>query len=217
MSGTKIPATKELTPAQKTARTKARQKAERDALVKADEVRLAQIVNLMLAGLTPAQIGLEIGASADEVEQMIMRDAQRFIRTQPALRTYVRKWISGKFTELLDAIWDDATEKTSNSKITANGFDRKLASQDRAIKILDRLAKLHGADAPTQTEIKVEAAPEAVDKLVAALAASQGQGYDVSIFDVVDGEVVHEAAQQAGLALEVSGNSADFQEDSDED
>lgn len=213
MSGTKIPATrtsKELTPAQKTARTKARLKAERDALVKADEVRLAQIVNLMLAGLSPAEIGLQIGATADEVEQMIMRDAQRYIRTQPALRTYVRKWISGKFTELLEAIWDDATEKTSNSKITANGFDRKLASQDRAIKILDRLAKLHGADAPTQTEIKVEAAPEAVDRLVAALAASQGQGYDVSIFDVVEGDVVHEAVEQAGMELEQSASDPSF-------
>lgn len=211
MAGTKIPATtRALTPEQRCAR----KKAEADALTKASAMRLAQIVNLHLAGMSLAEIGATIGASADEVDRMLSTDAQRYIRSQPALRVYVRNYISAKYTDLLDAIWDDATDKTASGKITANGFDRKLASQDRAIKILDRMAKLHGADAPVQTEIKVEAAPEAVDRLVQALAASQGQGYDVSIFDVIEGEVVHEAATQAGVAAEVSGNHV---EDGNED
>lgn len=208
--GNKIAVSKAQTSAQK----KAAAKAEAAALTRASAVRLAQVVNLHLAGMSLAEIGASIGATAEEVDRMLQTDAQRYIRSQPALRTYVRNWVSGKYATLLEAVWADATAPTEDAKITANGFDRKLASQDRAIKILDRMAKLHGADAPVQTEIKVEAAPEAVDKLVQALAASQGRGYDVNIFDVVEAEVVHEAVEQAGVALEVSGNHV---EDGDED
>jgi hypothetical protein len=160
--------------------------------------RLAQIVNLHIAGYSLAEIGASIGASAQEVDRMLQEDTARYVRTQPALRTYVRNWVSERYTQLLDAVWEDATDKHGKEK---------LEHQDRALRILDRMAKLHGAEAPTQTEVKVEAAPEAVEQLVAALAAAQGLGYDVDVFDVVDAEIVHAAPAEARAALEVSGNA----------
>ena len=166
--------------------------------------RLAQVVNLHIAGFSLSQIGDAIGASADEVDRMLASDAARYVRSQPALRTYVRNWISERYTKMLDADWEQATDK---------GHPHKLEHQDRVLRILDSMRKLHGADAPVQTEVKVEAAPEAVEKLVNHLAASQGLGYDDGIFDIVDadlvGEVVHEAAEAGPAATEVSGNEAD--------
>lgn len=199
-----------LTPAQKAAATRARKKREADALVKADAERLAQVVNLHISGMSYAQIGAAIGATADDVEDMLVRDTQRYIKTQPALRVYVRNWVSERYTSLLDTVWDGATDATD---------PKMLEHQDRAVKILDRMAKLHGAEAPTQTEVTVDAAPEAVEKMVNALAAQQGLGYDVDIFagvsDVVDAEVVHDAVEQSGQALVDSGEMVGETQDGD--
>lgn len=158
--------------------------------------RLAQIVNLHISGMSYAQIGLAIGASEAEVERMLDEATNRYIRTQPALRVHVRNYISAKFTEMLEA--DKAAFDPKHKA--------KLEHQDRVIRILDRLAKLHGADAPSQTEIKVEAAPESVAQMVEALSRAQGMGYDTDIFDTVPGTVVHDAAVDSVRALEVSGN-----------
>lgn len=200
------------TPKQKAALARrAEAKAEEDALAvqrtKAQEraARLAQIVNLHIAGFSLADIGASIGATESEVERMLTEDTQRYVRTQPALRTYVRNFISGKYNDLLEAVWDEATDKTHKEK---------LEHQDRALRILDRMARLHGAEAPTQTEVKVETAPEAVDKLVQKIAAAQGLGYDTSIFDVVPGQVVYEAVEASHAALEESSSAV---EDSDGD
>lgn len=155
-------------------------------------VRLAQIINLHLAGLSFAQIGAEIGASAEEIDRLVQADAARYIRSQPQLRLYARNWLSEHYTQMLEAVWAQSTDPN---------HPRKLEHQDRALRILDSMRKLHGADAPTQTEVSVEAAPEAVERLVQALSAQQGFGYDVNVFDIVDGEVIHDAAEQAEEAL----------------
>lgn len=203
-----------LTEKQQAALAKAQQATEDLA----NAQRLAQIVNLHISGLSLGQIGAQIGATADEVDRMIQSDAARYVKTQPQLRVFVRNYVSGKYSELLAAIWDDAVDMTTNQKLTVQGFDRKLASQDRAIKILERMAKLHGAEAPTQTEVKVESAPEAVDKLVQALSMARGQGYDPSIFDIVDVEVVEEVVAQSHEALQESSDRVgDPSDDPDED
>lgn len=199
------------TPKQIAMEEKRRQERELAAAQTAAQqqaARLAQIVNLHIAGFTLEQIGLQIGATADEVDRMIQSDAARYVRNQPALRTYVRNFISERYMKLLDAVWDEATDKN-------HAF--KLENQDRAVRILDRMERLHGAAAPTQAEVKVDAAPEAVEALVAALARQQGQGYDDSVFDVVDAEVVHEAVEETQRALEVSGNAVEEPQDGDED
>jgi len=169
--------------------------------------RLAQIVNLHIAGFSLSQIGASIGATADEVDRMLQQDASRYVRSQPALRVYVRNWVSERYTKMLEAVWDEATDKTHRDK---------LENQDRALRILDRMTKLHGAEAPVQSEVKIDAAPEAVEKLVNILAAGHGLGYDTTIFDVVDAEVVHEAHDEAVHELEVSGNAVGDDLDGDE-
>lgn len=196
-------------------RTRAEKKAADDAAALANATtaaqnhaqRLAQIVNLHIGGYSLAQIGLAIGASEAEVDRMLAEETTRYVKNQPALRMYVRNFLSDKYTSLLDAVWDDATDKTSKVK---------LESQDRALRILKEMGRLHGADAPTQTEIKVEATPESVERVVAALAAGQGLGYDEAIFDTVPGEVVHSAALDATKALEVSGNAVEESDGHDE-
>ncbi len=97
---------------------------------------------------------------------------------------------------MLEAVYDQATDKNHGSQ---------LEYFDRAQRVLAQMGRLHGAEAPTQTEVKVESAPEAVDALVKRIAAAQGSGYDVDIFDV-DEEDIHEAVVLGEEAVVVSGN-----------
>lgn len=204
----KIPANAALTPAQraanKAAKTRADKKAQADALAKAEAQRLAQIVNLMIGGYSLADIAAAAGSTIAEIDALIQKDAARYVRSQPALRVYVRNWISQHYTQLLSAVWDEATDKS---------HPKKLENQDRAVRILERMERLHGAAAPVQAEVKIEAAPEAVEKMVEALAASHGLGYDVNVFDtvedVVDAELVHEAVDQSNRALEKAGRAVE--------
>lgn len=200
----RLPA-KKLTPQQKAAATRAKNKAERDAINRAESKKLAQIVNLHLAGYSLSDIGDAIGSTSEEVEAMLTKDTAKYVRTQPALRAYVRNFVSGKYTKLLEANWDEATDPSA---------PRQLEAQDRSIKILERMAKLHGAEMPVQSEVKLDAAPEAVDKLINALASGQGYGYDDSVFDVVDAEIVHDAVTEsaqaeASSAAEIDGAAGD--------
>lgn len=182
-------------------------RAEADAK-KARAAQLAQIVNLHISGYSLADIGAATGHSEAEIERMLTNDMARYVRTQPALRTYVRNFISGKYTELLEAVWDEATDKT---------HPEKLENGAQALRILNNMGRLHGAEAPTQTEMKVEAAPEAVERLVSALAATQGLGYDMDVFDTVPGEVVHNAAAQSLAALESASREVERPQEGDGD
>lgn len=141
---------------------------------------------------------------------MLATDVARYVRSQPALRVYVRDWVSSKYTKMLDAVWDEATDKD---------HPKKLEHQDRAMRILDSMRKMHGADLPVQSEVKIETAPEAVEKLVSALAASQGMGYDTNIFDaeVIEDEAVHTAVieSEETLADSASHVGEDAEDDTD--
>jgi hypothetical protein len=183
------------------ARQQAAQEAQalEDAKTAADAAaaRVAQIANLVIAGYSLAHIGASIGMSEAEVEKILSEDSARYIRSQPALRVFVRNFISEKYNGLLEAVWNEATDRT---------HAEKLEHQDRALRILKEMARLHGAEAPTQAEIKMEASSDAVDAMVAAISAAAGKGYDTTIFDVVPGEVVHEAHEETQRAVEVSRN-----------
>lgn len=170
--------------------------------------QLAQIVNLTISGHSFAAIGEKIGKSGDEVEAMLVQKAGAYIRTQPALRAFARNWIGEKYTGLLDAVYTEAT--------TA-GHEQKLEHQDRAIKILKEMARLYGADAPTQSEVRVESTPEAVEKLVARLSQAQGVGYNTDIFDAEFEEVVDEAKEQTALALDSASHEVERPQEGDGD
>lgn len=192
------------TPAQQRAIDKRAEEQQLAAAAKANAVQLAQIVNLHIAGFSLAEIGAQIGATADEVDRMIQSDAARYVRNQPALRTYVRNWISSKYMTMIEANWDIAKDKNHVAR---------LENQDRVDRFLRSMAKLHGADAPVQSEVKVDAAPEAVERLVNALAGAQGLGYDEDIFDA---DVVEDAVSQSADAVEVSGNAVEESDGHDE-
>jgi len=186
-------------------------RVQQDA-AKARAAQLAQIVNLHIAGFSLADIGVSIGASEAEIERLLANETQFYVRNQASLRTYVRNYVSGKYTSLLETVWDRATDAS---------HEENLEAQDRALRILDRMARLHGAEAPTQSEIKVDAAPEAVDRLVNALSKASGMGYDVNVFDVVqdivDGEVVEDAVVESTKALESASQAVEEPQEGDED
>lgn len=200
------------TPAQRKALAKKEAADDAKALATATAARLAQIVNLHIAGFSLAEIGAQIGASAEEVDRLLTNDTARYVRNQPSLRTYVRNWISKKYMTMIEADWAAASDPTHRDK---------LENQDRVVRILDRMAKLHGAEMPVQSEVKVDAAPEAVERLVNALASGRGLGYDVNVFDVVEAEevheTIHEAGEQATKALEVSGNAVEQPQEGEPD
>lgn len=185
----------------------AKELAQAQTAAQAQAARLAQIVNLHIAGFSLADIGAQIGATESEVDRMLANETQRYVRNQPALRTYVRNFISGKYSALLESVWDEATNK--NSKFQLEHFDR-------AQRVLAQMGRLHGAEAPTQTEMKIEAAPEAVERLVQALSAGAGLGYDTDIFDIDEADI-HEVVEQSHAALEVSGNAVEDQQEGEPD
>lgn len=186
---------------------KRKEQLEQKLADKANAAQLAQIVNLHIAGYSLAQIAESIGATAEEVDRRLANDVQRYVRSQPALRVYVRNWVSERYSKLLEAVWNEATDRTHVGK---------LENQDRALRILDRMAKLHGAEAPAQAEVKLESTPEAVDRLVQVLSAAQGVGYDMNIFDVVDAEVVEDVVAEADRQLELSSNAVEEPTDDDD-
>ena len=203
---------------QEAAARRAEAKAEADELraaqdaARAHAARLAQIVNLHIAGFSLAEIGASIGATEAEVDRMLSADMQRYVRSQPALRTYVRNYVSGKYTALLEAVWDEATDKT---------HAEKLENSAQALRILKEMSRLHGAEAPVQSEVKVESAPEAVEQLVSRLAAAQGLGYDMDVFNsvatTVPGTVVHQAVEQSDRALQAASEAVEESEGDDDD
>lgn len=200
MAKAKRPKPSPALPRPSVAERRARQAAEKP--VDPRHAMLAQVVNLHIAGFSLEKIGEAIGSSPEDVDRLLQSDAARYVRSQPALRVYVRNWVSDRYTQLLDAVWEEATDRSSPVK---------LENQDRALRILDSMRKLHGADAPVQAEVVVDTAPAAVEKLVNTIAASQGLGYDVDIFDgqVIESEVVHDAVAQAHEALEKSSQAVD--------
>lgn len=180
----------------------------KQAELQTQSARLAQIVNLHIGGYSLSQIGVSIGATAEEVDRLLAQDTARYVRSQPALRTYVRNWVSERYMKMIEADWDAASDASHREK---------LEHQDRVMRMLKDMAKLHGAEAPTQTEVKVETAPETVDRLVQRLAASQGLGYDTDIFDIVDAEEVHEAVEETAAFLETSSHDVSQTQEGDPD
>lgn len=150
--------------------------------------QLAQLVNLHIGGFSLQQIGDAMGCTAEEVDRILTEDVTRYVRSQPALRVFVRNYISAKQGKLLEAVWDQAVDKQN---------PRQLEYQDRANRLLANMAKLHGAEAPVQKEITVEHAPAAVEALVDALSKQQGTAYDVSVFDVIDAEIIEDYIEEA--------------------
>lgn len=194
-------------PAQKAAMEKRAAEQVIDATARNEAQRLAQIVNLTIAGYSLAEIGLQIGATAAEVDRMINADSARYVRNQPALRIFVRNWVSKHFAEMIEVDYKIATDPK---------HPEILDYQDRVNRMLVNMAKLHGAEAPTQSEVKVDAAPEAVEKMVAALAAGRNKGYDEDVFDIIDADVVEDAVTQTEAALEVSGNAVEQPQEGDD-
>lgn len=176
---------------------------------KAAAQQLAQMVNLVISGHSYASIGAAIGKSADEVEEMLVRESGRYIRTQPALRAYARTLISEKTAGLLEATYPQAVDTSRRDQL-----DYVSSVQ----KTLRDLARLHGADAPTQAEVTVAASDETVEALVTRLAQNQGLAYNDDVFDLDDDdvhEVVDGIVEHSHAALEAAEAALDNDADTE--
>lgn len=200
---------KQIAAAQKRAEEAARAKDLAQAQTAAEEqaAMLAQIVNLHIGGYSLAAIGASIGATEEEVDRLLSRETARYVRNQPALRTYVRNFISERYLGLLEATYPQAVDTTREDQ---------LDYLDRTQKVLAQMGRLHGAEAPTQAEVKVESAPAAVDALVKRIAAAQGRDFDADIFDL-DEDDIHEAHVVASEATVVSGNAVEELQEGESD
>lgn len=209
------------TPAQIAALERAaRVKREADDLAeqktKADAVaaRTAQIANLLISGHTFESIGAQIGMTATELEREFNKDSARYVRTQASLRIWVRNYLSSQYAAMLAVDMPRATDAQRPDM---------LEHQDRAMRLLKEMGRLHGAEAPTQSEVKVEAAPESIERMVRKLAEQQGAGYDMDVFDLDDDDVteVGEQAQAAPAdalrALEAASREVERPQEGDND
>lgn len=160
--------------------------------------RLAQIVNLQIAGYSLAQIAAGSGTTVAELERLLTKDTGTFVRTLPAMRAHARSRISGELHAMTEAVREMALNPTKIVEIDGEAVevanDRMLDAQDRMLRNVKELAKLYGAYAPTQTEVKIENAPEAVERLIQKIAEAEGLGYDSSVFDddIEDAEIVED-------------------------
>lgn len=173
-------------PAKVTKKTAVPGSAQAEATARVEAIQLAQIVNLHIAGYSLADIGASIGATAEEVDRMLAKDVARYVRSQPALRAFVRNWISEKYNGLMDASYPQAIDKTN---------EKQLEYYDRVLRTLNQMGRLHGAEMPVQSEVKLDAAPEVVQAMVEAIAEKQGFGYDDSVFDeeeIEDADIVED-------------------------
>lgn len=195
---------------QAAAAKKAAEAKEADDLRQVDKAaaqQLAQIVNLRIGGHSYASIGAAIGKSADEVEQMVTNSAGAYVRTQPALRVFVRNFISEKYSGMLDATYPQAVDTTRPDQL-----DYVSSVQ----KTLKDMAALHGANAPLQSEVTVEASDETVEALVASLAKTRGLSYDYDVFDADDVDEVMDDIHEADV-LELEASTAAVEESTDDD
>lgn len=179
-------------PANITKRTAVPGSAQAEATGRVEAARLAQIVNLHIAGYSLAEIGESIGMTAAEVDRILNQDVARYVRSQPALRVFVRNFISEKYLGLLESSYPQATDK---------GHEKQLEYYDRVLRTLQQMGRLHGAEVPSQSEVKVDAAPELVQAMVDSIAEKQGLAYDLDVFDDIEEADIVEAHEEAKAAL----------------
>lgn len=138
------------------------------------------------------------GADWDEIAQVLGypsgRDAQ--VATERALekelqtetsRKHLRHLASRRLEALLRSTWDKATNP--------NHPDH-LAAVDRARSIVDRHAKLHGYDAPTEFVVNTPTTAQ-IEEWVAGMLQQSGPAIEEA--DIFDAEIIEDSAETPAL------------------
>lgn len=160
-----------------------------DARRKKQEARRVEAMSLMIAGLTPEQIGERMGISASGVKSLVNRTLERATnRNVDALREIENQ----RLDRAQAAIW---------TKVL-NG---DLKAIDTFLRISARRARINGIDAPTNINLNIGIKQE-MEQALAELEAV-----------VIDGEVISDVPDDSGpeyglgddLEVEESGGADD--------
>lgn len=146
--------------------------------------RALAAVKLRLAGASPGEIAEHLGYVNGRAAQRAVETA--LARTVPdEKRDHMRQLLSGRLDTLLRAVMG----KARNQK-----HPDQLSAVRAAVAIIDRQAKLHGADRPTEIAVYTPMASE-IEQFVAAINAAK-MGALPEEADIVDGEVAEDSEGQ---------------------
>lgn len=126
--------------------------------------RAAAVIRFRKAGLTYDEIGEQVGLTKGRISKILKQHLEAVrTKTEEDTEEYVRLE-----NARLDQLWKG---------IYPQAIRGSLGAIDRAIKIMDRRAKLLGLDAPSKTALTdpTGTKPYAGGGLAALLAASEGQ------------------------------------------
>lgn len=142
-------------------------------------------ITLRRSGATWDEIAEVLGFPTGHHCQLATEKALQKALDNPEGRAFMRKLAGDRLDRLLRSVWKDSINE---------GSPTHLASMDRALKIIDRQAKLHGLDAPTEYVVSTPTAAE-IERWVSEVSgAGTKQIEEADIFGVIEGKVVPDAA-----------------------
>lgn len=161
-----------------------------DARKKRQEARRIEAMSLMLAGLSPEQIGQRMGITATAVNALVTRTLERAANRNVE---QLREIENQRLDRAQAAIW---------TKVLAGD----LKAIDTYLRIAQRRSKINGLDAPTNINLNVGIRQE-MEKALDELHAVVLQGEVISSDDYVYAEPAGpESGAGVGDDLEVEGS-----------
>lgn len=139
------------------------------------ETKAEAAVTMAMYGASPQDIAKTLGYSSAYRARMAVERALASAANSPDDRDKVRKLIDKRLNRLLAAHMPKALDPKD---------PQQMAHSARALAIIDRQAKLHGVDAPTQVQVSVsdQHIQEYLEQVV-PLAAAHNKAIEADILD----------------------------------
>jgi len=139
-------------------------------------------VTMAVYGASPSDIAKTLHYSSPYRARMAVERALASADNSPDDKDKVRKLIDKRLNRLLAAHMGQALDVKDPNQ---------LAHSARVLAIIDRQAKLHGVDAPTQ--IQVSASDQYIEEFIAAMLPETQKDKLAIEADIMDAEIVEEA------------------------
>lgn len=132
--------------------------------------RMKECVQLRIAGLTYAEIAERLGIGETTAYEAVKDALEWYAKDTEQEAKRLKEIQSARIERLILAVWPQAVKG-------------HMAAVDRVVRLLDRQAKLHGLDAATRHDLKVDG-----EAIVFTVDASSGIGVRLGRSDAEDGE-----------------------------
>lgn len=152
-------------------------------------------VQLRAYGATWDEVAEILGYPTGQSAQVATEKALENELRTPETKAFMRKLLSDQMEKLLKSVMPKATDSLTDNDGNKVDNPEHLAYVDRALRIIDRKAKLWGVDAPTEFVVTNPSVAE-IERWVSEVSASDIPEVDEGdIFgdDTVVGEVVEDA------------------------